>query len=230
MAIGLATTIPYALIMAFSISDVSAARHGIFPALIAYYQATGSKAVTIVLMVFSQILYAGCLITSAITAGRLTWAFARDNGIPFSSYFDKVHPSKQIPVRATIFACAIASIYGLIYIASTVAFTSIQNLAILALNASYVIPQAIVLYRGRERVLPERSFNLGKFWGPLCNGFSTLWIALYTVIFCMPSSIPVALSSMTYVSVVLVAILTFVTIYWLSHKRLTFVGPDIPNL
>jgi choline transport protein len=86
--------------------------------------------------------------------------------LPFSNLLAKVHPTLQVPANATI-ACTVLSIlYGLTYIASTTAFSSIISMAILSLNFTYVIPEAIVLLRGRSKMRPKRHFDLGSYFGP----------------------------------------------------------------
>lgn len=86
-------------------------------------------------------------------------------------------------------------VYGLLYIASSQAFNSIITAAVLGVNISYVVPQAITLFHGRESRLPTRPFNLGRF-GYVCNAWSLAWITLIGVFICFPNELPVAASSM----------------------------------
>jgi choline transport protein len=118
-------------------------------------------------------------------------------------------------------------VYGAIYVGSTTAFNSFVSLAILGLNVSYTVPQAIVLLRGRKNVLPKRPFDLGPILGPFCNAFSIAWVAVYTVLFCFPVFLPVTLNSMNYLSVVVAGVCLFILILWWGGKRKTFVGPTI---
>jgi len=122
---------------------------------------------------------------------------------------------------------AFCLVYGAIYVGSTTAFNSFVSLAILGLNTSYAIPQAIVLLRGRDKVLPKRYFKLGPITGPFCNAFSVAWIALYTVLFCFPVSLPASADNMNYLSVVVAGVGLFILILWWGGKRKTFVGPVI---
>jgi hypothetical protein len=62
-----------------------------------------------------------------ITAGRVTWAFARDKGTPFHEFFSHVDTKLQFPARSTLLALVFISLYGLIYMASTTAFNSVIN-------------------------------------------------------------------------------------------------------
>ena len=98
--------------------------------------------------------------------------------------------------------------------------------AIIFLQSSCVIPQAILLYRGRDRVLPQRHFTLGKF-GVAVNATSVAWVFFLNVLYCLPTFRPVTPQNMSYVSVVCVGLLGFVIGLWFTTKRGTFQGPKI---
>ncbi|KAH6955938.1 amino acid permease-domain-containing protein [Ilyonectria sp. MPI-CAGE-AT-0026] len=183
--------------------------------------AINSQAAATFFTVWICFIYYGALVSCFVTSGRLIWAFSRDGGLPYSHIFAKIHPTLLAPVNATLLAGAFMVVFGLLYIASTTAYNSIVGLAILATNLTCAIPQTIVLIRGR-RVLPKRYLNLGAIRGTFCNVFSTLYVALYTVLF-------LAAESMNYLSVVLVGALVFVTILWWAGKRHTFHGPSLQS-
>lgn len=86
------------------------------------------------------------------------------------------------------------AIYGVIYIASTAAFNSIVNTTILMLNITFVVPQGILLTRGRKW-LPKGPYTLGKF-GYAVNAFSVVWMILSGIFLCFPVSNPTTLGSM----------------------------------
>jgi choline transport protein len=98
--------------------------------------------------------------------------------------------------------------------------------AIIFLQTSCVIPQAVVLYRGRDRVLPPRYFRLGRY-GALINGVSVAWVVFLDVLYCFPTSMPVTPQNMSYVSVVCAGLVGFVIALWFTTKRGTFKGPKI---
>jgi choline transport protein len=209
----------------FSTNDLNAVSTSLLPILEVYNQALSSKGGATFMTVWFLFIYFGAGISCVATTGRLTWAFARDNGLPFSQTFAKVHPTLKVPIWATVASTIFQMLYGLIYIGSTTAFNSIISLTILGLNVTYMIPQAIVLFRGREKVLPKRYFNLGPYFGRFCNAFSLLWVSLYTVLFCFPPFLPVTKDSMNYVSVVIAGVVLFITVFWLGVKKGKFVGP-----
>lgn len=223
--IGFGTTIPFVLALLFSVHDLDAIASSALPILEVFYQATGYSRSAGTFFTFWVLLnYFGAMMSCLATAGRLTWAFSCDNGLPYSSVFAQVHSTLQTPINAMAVCGVFCVLYGLIYIGSTTAFNSIVSVAILALNVSYAVPQGIVLFRGRNKVLPTRSFRLGSF-GILVNAFSCLWCAFYTIIFCFPTTLPAEVGSMNYVSVVIVGIILLILISWYGGKRKTFTGP-----
>lgn len=100
------------------------------------------------------------------------------------------------------------------------------NAAIVFQQTSCVIPQAILLYRGRQKVLPARHFNLGKL-GAAINATAVTWVVFLDIIYCFPIALPVTPQNMSYVSVVSTGLVGFVAILWFLTKRKTFKGPKI---
>ena len=82
----------------FCIGDVAAAvgTSTGFPIIQILYQATDSKAgatVIVCMILFSTMI---ALFGVFASVSRLTWAFARDNGLPFSEFFSRV--SLSVPL------------------------------------------------------------------------------------------------------------------------------------
>ncbi|BCS23651.1 putative GABA permease [Aspergillus puulaauensis] len=226
MLIGATTVFPWTIAFLFAATDTNAVASSPIPIYTIYLQATQSDSAATVLTVWVLFVYSGALVSCIVTTGRLAYAFARDEGLPYSSFFARVHTKQQAPVNATV-GCSVAIIlYGLIYIGSTTAFNSFISMSILSLNVTYAVPQAIVLFRGRERILPKRPFTLGRYLGRLCNAFSAVWVPFITIIFCFPTSLPTTVSSMNYVSVVITGISLLILVSWFGGKYKTFSGPD----
>ncbi|KAI1622604.1 amino acid/polyamine transporter I [Exophiala viscosa] len=225
--IGMLTVFMWTLAFLFSTSDLDEVSMSHLPILTVYYQALRSKAGAAFFAVWLLFIYYGATIGCFLSAGRQTWSFARDNGLPYSKVFAKTHPTLQVPVNATVATLVFCVFYGLIYIGSTTAYNSFVNLSILGLNITYAIPQAVVVIRGRDKVLPKRQFDLGPVLGPICNIFSTIWMLVFTVLFCFPVFLPVTLQNMNYLSVVVAAVCLFILILWWGGKRKTFEGPHV---
>ncbi len=226
LGISAVSVIPWTLAFLFSTNDLDAVASSSFPILEVYQQALNNRSGATFLAVWLLVIYFGSVVSVVAATGRLTWAFARDNGLPYSPTFAKISPSLQMPVNATIASSVFVACYGAIYVGSTTAFNSFISMSILSLNVTYAIPQGIVFFRGRDKVLPHtRQFNLGKIFGPFCNIFCVCWVCLYTVLFCLPTFLPAEVESMNYVSVVVAGCALIIVIMWFSGKRKTFVGP-----
>ncbi|OQE10388.1 hypothetical protein PENVUL_c004G00297 [Penicillium vulpinum] len=224
MLIGMTTVIPWTLVFLFSITDVDDVTSSSIPVYTIYLQATQSQSAATVLTVWILFVYFGALVSCIVTTGRLAYAFARDGGLPYSTFFARINSKHQAPVNATGACAGVIILYGLIYIASVTAFNSFISMSILSLNLTYALPQAILLFRGREHILPKRPFDLGRHLGPICNAFSILWVVFITILFCFPTSIPTTTVSMNYVSVVITGISLLIMVSWWGGKRKTFSG------
>ena len=70
--------------------------------------------------------------------------------------------------------------------------------AIVFMTTSYVIPQGILAYRGRDKVLPNRIWDLGK-WGLPINVLACLWVDFIDIIYCIPTAYPVTTENMNWI-------------------------------
>ena len=84
----------FMIVILFTLGDLNQAIQttaaGGYPIIDSLYGATGSKAGTIVLM--TMIMWNGviAMFSSMASVSRLTWAFAKDKGLPFSDFFSHV--------------------------------------------------------------------------------------------------------------------------------------------
>jgi choline transport protein len=65
------------------------------------------------------------------------------------------------------------------------------------MTTSYVIPQGILAWRGRE-ILPARHINLGKFGLPL-NALACVWVLFIDILYCFPTAYPVTVENMNWI-------------------------------
>ncbi|KAI1746649.1 amino acid/polyamine transporter I [Xylaria castorea] len=226
MFIGIGTALPLFITLMFFMTDLEAVRGSQLPSMELIYQATENRRVTIFLISLLLVNYVLSLPSQWVACGRIAWAFARDNGVPFSEYFSKVDRKLEFPVRTTVVAFFFVLLYGLLYLASTTAFNSIVTSAVLFLNLTYAVPQGILLFQGRNEHLPPRYLHLGIF-GYFCNGFSILWIVVLGVLVSMPPSLPVSVQTMNYTSVILVGLFVIILFLWYLDGRKKFEGPHI---
>lgn len=76
-----------AITLIFTWGDMEEISNSLYgtPFLTVFYTATGSKAATIAMTMLVILPLTGSVIACVATASRQTWAFARDNGVPFSA-------------------------------------------------------------------------------------------------------------------------------------------------
>ncbi|KAJ4138530.1 hypothetical protein NW768_002369 [Fusarium equiseti] len=228
LLMGLFTAFPFAASLMYAISDVEAVLTTTtgLPLFEIYFQGTGSRSGASVLMALFAFCFFANLVANATTSSRTLWAVSRDGALPYSQFWERVHPKFEVPVNALVLSASFITIYGLIFLGSSTAFSAMVSAAIIFLQTSCIIPQAVLLYRGREKVLPLRYFSLGKY-GAWINGISVAWVVYLDIQYCFPTVMPATPENMSYVSVVFVGLVGFVVVLWHTTKKGTFTGPKI---
>nr|POF07203.1 choline transport protein [Quercus suber] len=166
------------------VDEVLSSRLGV-PWVQIFYNATNSYAATMTLTCVVGVLITCCLINNVTTSSRQLWSFARDGGVPFSSFFAKVSAGWDVPVNAMAFTLAITVVLSLFIIGSPVAFSLLTSLSLTGLISSYLLAVTCVLSkRIRGETFPPGRFNLGKF-GLICNSIAVafLLVAFAFVVF-----------------------------------------------
>ncbi|EDN08804.1 predicted protein [Histoplasma mississippiense (nom. inval.)] len=118
-----------------------------FSFITAFLNATGSKAATTSLGSLLVVMEACAAISVLATVSRQTFAFARDNALPFSQFFARVHPKSKVPVNSILASTVITILLSLINIGSTEAFNAIASLTIASLFMSYLVCIGCFIYR-----------------------------------------------------------------------------------
>ena len=82
----------FVLVLLFCIDDVQEALHSPtgFPVMVIFYKATKSKAVATLMQASITFIGMASIIGVVASVSRLTWAFARDGGLPFPKFFAHV--------------------------------------------------------------------------------------------------------------------------------------------
>lgn len=119
----------------------------------------------------------------------------------------------------------VLQLYGLIFLGSTNAFSAMVSAAIIFLQTACVMPQAILLFRGRDQ-LPGRFFDLGAF-GPFVNATAVAWVAFVDILACFPTILPVTLQNMNYISIVALGLVSMVILFWFTTMKRQFKGPSV---
>ncbi|KAK4556754.1 hypothetical protein LTR86_006325 [Recurvomyces mirabilis] len=191
------------------------------------YYSTGSKAGSVCLLIFPLVclLFAGISIMT--TSSRMTYAFARDGGLPFSRFFARVHPKLDVPLEALGLTNAVVLIFGLIFLGSSSAFNAIVSASVVALGLSYAMPVAINLLRGRKMLPSTRSFILPEWFAWFANILGVIYVIVTTVLFVFPPALPVTGNSMNYCIVAFAIVLIISMIQWFVDGRKNYKGPKV---
>ena len=170
VAIGLFTGFVFLSVLLFVLKDVDAVIESTAgPVLQIFYDATGNKAGSICLLMFPLICLLFATISIMTTSSRMTYAFARDGGLPFSRLLAKVHKRLDVPLNALILTAILVVIFGCIFLGSSSAFNAIVSASVVALGITYAIPPAINCLRGRRMLPGTRAFILPGPTGWICN-------------------------------------------------------------
>ncbi|QUC20576.1 uncharacterized protein UV8b_04817 [Ustilaginoidea virens] len=228
IAIGMLTGFVFLSALLFCVADVDQvinARWG--PLLQVFMDATKSRAGSVCLLMFPLICIVFTTITLVCTSTRMSYAFARDHGMPFSSFLARVHPTLHVPLNALLWTVGWVIVFGLIFLGSSSAFNAITSASVVALGVTYAILPAIHVLRGRKMLPESRCFKLSEPWGWILNIVGILWTMLTTVLFVFPPSVPVTASSMNYCVVVLGVMLLIGGTTWILDGRTHYEAPRL---
>ncbi|KAI5368226.1 putative amino acid/polyamine transporter I, amino acid permease [Septoria linicola] len=191
------------------------------------FNATGSRVGMVCLLIFPLICLLFATTSIMTTSSRMTYAFARDGGLPFSRIFARVHKKLDVPLEALGLTVLVVLIFGLIFLGSTSAFNAIVSASVVALGVSYGIPIAINCLRGRKQLPPTRSFILPEWFGWTVNLMGIAFVIVTTVLFVFPPELPVTGNNMNYCIVAFGIVFIISMIQWFVDGRKNYTGPKL---
>jgi amino acid transporter len=211
----------------FAIDDVDAALADPsgYPFIHVFSTAVNTAGVNGLTSMVLIIVVAANISFNASTA-RQTFAFARDNGLPFSKWIGHVHPKYQIPANAIMFTCVFTCLISLINIGSTVAFNAIISLQVVAIMATYAVSISCVLYRriAHPELIPTARWSLGK-WGIPVNALGLAYVTFTFFWSFWPNSIPVNVQNMNWSVVLFMGVFILCLVWYFVRGRKVYVGP-----
>lgn len=165
----------------------------------------------------------GCM----VAASRVTFAYARDDCFPFSSWIKKVNKTTYTPVNAVWFNTTIGCCLLLLIFGGTVAIGAIFSVGAIAAYVAFTIPIFIKTFFVGDR-FRRGPWHLGKFSKPV-GMMACSFILVMMPILCFPSVKGSDLTAqlMNWTVVVYGGPMTFVIIWWFVSARKWFKGPVI---
>lgn len=162
-------------------------------------------------------------VSIATTASRLTWGFARDAGLPWSSYFTHVDTIWRVPARALWLQGVLIGLIGVLYLFANTVLEAILSVSTIALTVSYGMPIAALLLVGRDKLPPGGEFRLGKF-GAVVNWVSVIYCSITTVFFFFPTAPSPAVADMNWAIAVFGVMLVVAVGFWFVKGRTSFLN------
>ncbi|RMY88786.1 hypothetical protein D0862_10363 [Hortaea werneckii] len=161
-----------------------------FPFLEAFLQALRSlpwaTAYTSILLVL--LIFANVAVLAATS--RTTYAFARDNGLPFSNYIGHLHERSKLPIWALALSVTITMLLGLINIGSSTAFNAVISLVVAAYYSSYFNAIVLLTWRKLNGTAPEPGpWTIGKTPSLIINIMTLIYIVIVFIFSFFPLTV-----------------------------------------
>ncbi|KAK3625758.1 hypothetical protein LTR22_023412 [Elasticomyces elasticus] len=196
-----------------------------YPFIQVFFNATGSYAATNTMTALVVTVFTSAVISEIATSSRQLWSFARDGGLPCSSWVAKISPGAKIPLNAIFVSLVIVVLVSLINLGSPVALNAINSVTISALMSSYILTIGCVLYRRLSgQPLPLRRWSLGRL-GMAFNIASLVFLLPLFVFAFFPLATPVTPSSMNWGVVMFGGVVLGATIFYAVEGRKTYTPP-----
>lgn len=198
-----------------------------FPFMYVFQNATGSVGAATGMTVVILALLIFITISSLASTSRQTFAFARDEGLPFSRWIGHVHERWHIPVNSVIFSCGFTMVVSLINIGSTVAFNALLSLSTIALMATYILSiGCVTLRRFGSEPLPHARWSLGKYGLPV-NVIALLYTAWGFFWSFWPNSYQPTPTSMNWACVMFGGLMIISMVSYFTYARKIYQGPVV---
>ena len=218
-----------AITLCFTLGDVDSLFESVTrqPFIQIFFNATSSYGGTNAMVSVVIIMLAACCVSEVATASRQLWSFARDRGLPFSSWLALVNPKLNIPLQAVSISLIVSSLLSCINLGSATALNAINSLGGVSILSSYYVTICCLIYRRvRGPPLPPRRWSLGKA-GIYINIAALLYLTPLWFFAFWPLSVPVTAEYMNWSSTMFGATIIFAFVYYFGKARHVYTGPVV---
>jgi amino acid transporter len=153
-----------------------------------------------------------CGLATVTSASRMTFAFARDEGLPFSNRLKQVSPAHRTPVAA-IWTVALFSFAFTIF---TPVYSTITTVCVIFLYISYMLPTYLGLRAFGKTWNIMGPWTLGKWYRPLAAICLLGGISVFVIGVQPPNEMALQIT---------LGVIGFMAVFWFGHCRTTFEGP-----
>ena len=164
------------------------------------------------------IAMAFCGLSSVAAAGRMLFAFARDDGVPGSRVLKRVSRRYRTPANALAAIVVIAWLFTVagVAVGSGVAIVVVTSISTIFLYAAYGV--CIFLGATTTEWLEHRVWSLGRLSKPIA-WLAIFWVVVLMFLFSWPTSGNIAWPFMAIV-------FAFLVVYYFAWARSRFKGPQ----
>jgi amino acid transporter len=163
------------------------------------------------------IAMAFCGLSSVASAGRMLFAFSRDDGLPGASWLKKVSHRYRTPANSLVAIVLVSWIFSVaaFIVGTGTAIVIITAISTIFLYAAY----GVVIYLGAttQGWLSERVWSLGRWSKPIA-WVAVAWVIVLMVLFSWPTSGNISWPFMVGTVVLLL-------IYYFGYAKEQFKGP-----
>ena len=160
-----------------------------------------------------------CGLASIAAAGRMLFAFSRDDGIPGSRWLKRVSHRYRTPANSLTAITVVAWIFSVaaFIVGTGTAVVIITAISTIFLYAAY----GLVIYLGATTTdwLKERVWSLGRWSKPIA-WLSVFWVIVLMILFSFPTSGNISWPFM-------IGTILLLVIYYFAWARSRFQGPRV---
>ncbi|MGW2835604.1 amino acid permease [Streptomyces sp. NPDC001286] len=174
--------------------------------------ASGAKALLAVVIV--AMLFCGNAEVAA--ASRMVYAFSRSRALPGWQSWRRVNERTKTPTRAVWFVIVVPFLLALPALFSPTAYGAITAINAVGMIPAYGIPVFLALRKGDA--FQPGLWTLGRWRRPI--GYVAIaYVAVITIVFCLPQSTPITADSFNYAGVTLLAALMLAWSTWITRGK-----------
>ncbi len=165
------------------------------------------------------IAMAFCGLSAVAAAGRMLYAFARDDGVPSSGWLKKVSHRYRTPANSLIGITVVAWVFTVLagVVGGGTAIVIVTAISTIFLYAAYGI--AIYLGATTQEWLKERVWSLGRWSRPVA-ALALFWVIVLMILFSFPTSGNISWPFM-------IGTVVFLLVYYFGWARRGFQGPRV---
>ncbi|OJJ40723.1 hypothetical protein ASPWEDRAFT_99221 [Aspergillus wentii DTO 134E9] len=233
----------------FTMTDVEAALNSStgYPFMEIFLSATKSVPGSTVMSALIPILVVATAVGCLASSSRMVWSFARDRGMPGSSWLSKVS-SQAVPQYAISVVTGVGALLGLIILGSSAVLNDVVSLTVSALYGSYLLCAALFLYNrlmgnisspadpSSDSDVVVNTPGAPLVWGPfrlppvlgvICNVCAVVYLTVGIFFSFWPSDRQTTSEAMNYAVVGTAGTLILSTIYYFLYAKRVYTGPVV---